>query len=224
MKNLFKSLILLIILLPSQESFSQQLVARAGFNLACQSFSGYAVNSSRELKWKPGYSVGLASEIPITKAISFEPGISFSNKGYKLFEKQGLALDISDYNLNISLNYLEIPLYLKTSYTYGSVKMYGAAGPYLGVGLWGRQKADFLFRGQPRSDNSAISWGTDINTDTYRRIDWGINAGAGIEISSWQFGLSYSFGLANLSPDTSGNLKNKNKVIALNLGYKLGKK
>ncbi|MBK7028934.1 MAG: hypothetical protein IPH45_06895 [Bacteroidales bacterium] len=60
--------------------------------------------------------------------------------------EQGPALDMSDYKRNVNLYYLDLPLNFKTLIDLGSTDIYGTLGPYVGIGLFGKEKSEYDFR------------------------------------------------------------------------------
>jgi hypothetical protein len=224
MINLIKLLIVVIALTMTAESIAQEVVVNAGFNLSSQLIEKDNQTYYDGIGWKPGFIFGATTAIPITGVFSFEPGISLSTKGYKQSLAQGGPLDVTDVKRNVNLYCVDLPINVKALFDIGTTKIYGTLGPYIGIGLWGKEKSDYLFRGEPSSGNLDINWGSDAETDDYKRIDFGLNAGVGLEIKSVRIGLSYSYGLANISPNADGGLKINNRVITFSLGYKLGKK
>ena len=60
------------------------------------------------------------------------------------------------------------------------------------------------------------------DTDNIKPFDFGLQAGAGIEFNSFQVGVSYGLGLANISSYTDNGSKISNRVLGISLGYRLG--
>ena len=94
-------------------------------------------------------------------------------------------------------------------------------GSYIGIGLSGTIKGEVIVDGLTTSQEIDIEWGSDIDSD-FKRMDFGLIIGAGVELNSIQIGLNYSLGLANISPQT--NVKVNNRVLGISVGYKFGEK
>lgn len=197
-------------------------VVKGGLNLSSMLFKGDE-SSSVDVKSKPGYHLGITAEYPVSKIVVFETGILFSNKGVKSNGENIYSGDIYKYNSTMNLLYLEIPLTAKTYFNVGHSKIFGALGPYIGLGLSGKSKGEAVFRGETNSYEQDINWGSS-HEDDLKRLDYGLTAGAGLEISSIQIGLSYNLGLANIPTITDNVLKLKNRVVGLSIGYKFGRK
>jgi hypothetical protein len=224
MKNLLLILSTVFALTFTSESFAQKFFTKAGLNYSSQLFKSDIKSYGEGISWKPGFSLGVTASIPITKILSLETGLSLQNKGYKQNQKQGGALDVTDVKNIVNLYYLELPLDAKVLINIGKMNFFGVFGPYIGMGLWGKTKGNYLFRGEPMTENKNINWGSNSVTDNYTRLDFGLNAGVGIEYKSFQIGLGYGLGLLNISPNTSAGQKINNKAINIYLAYKLGER
>jgi hypothetical protein len=213
MKNLIKLLCVLVLLTMATRTSAQKFAVKAGLNLSKMLLKSDNGNYSSDLKMHPGFHIGATVEIPITDIFSFEPGLLLTTKGYN-YKRPGS----SDYTEKLNLFYFEIPLNAKATFDVEGVKIYGAFGPYLGLGLSGKYKT----KTSGVSDNSTVNWGSDSENDDLKRFDLGINVGAGVEIKSILVGINYGLGLANISSYTDGGNKAKNRVFAISFGYKLG--
>lgn len=197
-------------------------VVKGGLNLSSVLLKGDE-SSGVDVKSKPGYHVGITAEYPVSEIFVFETGILLSNKGFKGSSENTHGGDLYKYNSTINLLYVEIPLTAKTYFNVGQSKIFGALGPYIGLGLSGKSKGEVIFRGETNSIEHDINWGSSQGDD-FKRLDYGLTAGAGIEISSIQIGLCYNLGLANISTITDNGLKIRNRVFGLSVGYKFRRK
>ena len=68
-----------------------------------------------------------------------------------------------------------------------------------------------------------IYFGTETSDDA-KAFDYGLTAGAGVEFKGVQLGVTYSFGLANISKVKQDDYSTKNRVLGISLGYKIGVK
>lgn len=214
MKNLIGLFVFVLVLTMASESFAQRFGLKGGLNLANMLVKDDDKTYSDDLKTSPGFHLGATAEFPITEMFSFETGLLLSTTGFKATGE--------DYEDKLSLLYLDIPLTGKASYDMGGIKLYGVFGPYLGMGLFGIYKSEETYEGETEKDYETINWGSDEAESDYKRLDFGITLGAGVEINAIQLGLSYNLGLANISPDTEDGFKINNRVLALSVGYKFG--
>ena len=230
MKNLVKLfLIVIAIMMATDKLFSQEFGIKAGFN----SSNMHIVSESWVLssKLKTGFHIGATAEFPLTEMFSLETGLLISTKGVIVKEllteedmgfNEGMGFNL-EYKANLSPLYLDIPVTAKASFdTGGGTKIYGVFGPYVGIGLSGKIKQEESINGATTSEEIDIEWGSDIESSNFKRMDFGLIMGAGVELNSIQIGLNYSLGLANISPQT--NVKVNNRVLGISVGYKFGEK
>jgi len=205
MKQGITLLIVLLFAGISTTSFAQiRWGVKAGLNIANVTAKTDA-GSIDFYKNKTGFHLGVTAEVPVSGNLFFEPALLFTTKGYKIDE----SLIKGSANINI----IELPLNLLYKFDVSSVKLFALAGPYVGFALSGKSKVD----GQ---ETESIKIGTNKDEDNYKPLDFGLNFGAGVEISNITVGVQYGLGLANLSPQTDGGFSAKNKVIGISVGYK----
>jgi hypothetical protein len=175
---------------------AQKIGIKAGLSLANAQYeySGTSISTSNLI----GVQAGIIGEVPISNEIYFNSGILFSQKGTKV-SLLGVVIDFP-------INYLEIPLNLAYKYDLGTVKLFAQAGPYLGVGLSAKMKGG--------GQEETLDFGS--GTNQMKRLDFGINFGAGLEINKVQLGINYGLGLTNLSNDPQEVMKNG--VLSFSVG------
>ena len=215
MKNVLKLFIVVLMLGWSVNSFAQAIFGvKAGLNLSNMLAKDNDMNYSNEFnfKMKPGFNFGPTLELPINEQFSFETALLLSTLGTKAEFDNGEGTTKG----SINFLYLNLPLTLKAKFDVGGTQLFGALGPYLGYGISGKSKVD----GEPDQD---IKWGSGDNDD-YKPFDFGLHFGAGVGIKALEISLTYELGLANMSIYTDNGYKEMNRVLAINLGYKFGKK
>lgn len=201
-KNLFKLLIVVLMVSMTSESFAQTYRVKAGLNLSTMIFrfdKGAPVSPD---KLNYGLNLGATAEFPINDLFSFETGLLLSYKGAKM---DGIIARTA----SLSPLYLEIPLNIKETYKINGGKVYGAIGPYLGIGIYGIGKYE--------NTTEKIVWGTSAASDL-KPFDFGLSFSGGFEIDVFQLGLNYGLGLVNIA--NINNTTVKNKVIGITIGYK----
>lgn len=203
------SLIVLITLFCLQLN-AQTFRLKAGLNLSKMLFKDNDENY--DLTMNHGFHIGAIVDMPFNEFLSFESGLLFTTKGYKYEYKEG-------FNLKVKLHYLDIPLTLKASRDlWKGFKIFGTAGPYVGIGLSGKAKG--TIEGVSYEDN--ITWGSS-DEDDLKRFEWGLTFGGGVEINSIIIGISYDLGLSNISANQDNGTIAKNKVLKFSIGYIFGK-
>lgn len=219
MKQLFKFLIILFVLCGPLQSFAQNIGVRAGLNMSNMLMKEGQRTYSEDFNTNPGFQIGLVADFPIQGIFSFETGLMLSSKGYRENEEFTEMGERYKYNSSLNLMYLEIPLAAKASFDLGGVRVYGNFGPYLGMGISGKYKWDYSYSGESDKGDETVNWGNDPENEEFRRFDYGLTMGAGVEINNLQIGLNYGLGLANVSSYNEDGFKANNRVLGLTVGY-----
>lgn len=148
--------------------------------------------------------------------------INFNDENFEDFENSGhihymagiefVQKKSEDAGTTITLNYLEVPLYIlyQTPVT-STGNVFGGLGPYFAYGIGGNMKTD--------------SYKTKAfdKTTGYKPFDAGLGLMAGYTITnSFSFSLDYEIGLVNIDRNPAGD-KAKNRSIGLNIDYPLNK-
>lgn len=178
--------------------------------------------NSEDYSMNIGFHAGLIIEIPIGKHFSFESGLLFSTKGYNYYDEwydDSLGVDMEYYN-EYKLYYLDIPITFKGGLEFSGITLYGAAGPYLGIGIGGFNYYYDVVGGIETDDTDKISWGNADKNDL-KQLDYGLVMGLGIEFKGFQLGFSYYIGLRSISTDSEYIINNR--VTQISLAYKFGK-
>lgn len=220
MKNTHKILLIFFVSLCCYQAKAQSFTVKAGFNLENVLDKDDNHTYSNDYSMKPGFHIGATVGLPINEVFSFEPGLIFSSKGCKYKEKvEGVEVEAKS-----NLYYLDVPLSLKAlSNDLGGFKVFGLAGPYVGFGLSGKNKASGDASGVSVSATEDIEWGNDEIKDDLKRFEMGLSFGGGVEINSITVGISYDLGLSNISAYQDYGTTTKNRVLKLSVGYRFGK-
>ncbi|WP_375579883.1 porin family protein [Marivirga tractuosa] len=220
MKNLVKGFLIITLFCFSGDLFGQQFGIKAGLNVSNALLKDNDQTYSDNFNGRVGFHVGATAEMPLTDMFSFQTGLLLSTKGYRSSEEfsgfgvSGVA------ESNVDLLYLDIPLTGRATYDLGGLKVFGVFGPSVGVGLSGNQKYEVTSGGNTVSEEESIVWGSDEDTDDFRRFDLGLLFGAGVEIEGIELGLNYNLGLANILPSNANGSKFSNRVFAISAAYK----
>jgi len=219
MKKCFFIASLLLIMIPLAQTYAQKFGVRAGVQFPSMLQKDDDDTYTDDNKMKLGFQVGGVFEYPLMDALSLEGGLIMSLKGAKMKEEDG---DYS-YTQNTNLFYLVIPITAKYTADLGNIKLYGQAGPSLGIGISGKLKWTEDYDGDEETGTETVEWGSEADDDHYKRPDIGLHIGGGVVVSGIQFGLFYELGMANLSPSTHNGFKIKNRTFGLTATYFLGK-
>lgn len=175
---------------------------RAGVNLANVNIEQDGLNIEPDSR--TGLNIGAILNIGVTDAFSVQPELSFIQKGY--------SLELLGDEVELILNYLEIPILAK--YAFGSESFQGfvQAGPAIGFALNGKSKF-----GDEEED-------IDFDEDGLNTFDFGLQFGAGAAVPAGPgeafLDLRYALGLANISDDESGDdITTTNRGLLITVGY-----
>lgn len=224
-KAIFTSVILLSFTISAT---TQAQIIKAGFNAANISITNDGdVDKASVLG---SFQAGISGDIKIAPGLYFQPGLIFTGKGSKT--QSGTPADANYYRATSNPMYIEVPANFVFKTT-GPVRIFAGAGPYLAVGIAGKNKVEGKFLGVGFSSEENIKWSDDdpatlgyeegSGYGILKRFDYGLNALAGVELSNVQIAAGYGFGLAKLQSgsNSSADDKNKHRVFSITIGFKL---
>jgi len=207
----------------------QGQVFRGGVNLANISVTNDGdVDDNKMLT---SFQVGVSGNIRILPMLFFQPGVIFTGKGSKT--QAGETTDATYFRATSNPYYIEVPANFVLKTPTGPIKLFVGGGPYIAVGVAGKNKVNGKFLGTSFSSEEKIKWSDDDpSTLDYeegsgygimKRFDYGLNGTAGIELSKSVLSVHYGHGLAKLQSgsNSSADDKNKHRVFSITLGLKL---
>lgn len=196
-----KLLPILVLVLFGTVGFGQ-IGIRAGVNLADINADGYDGSA------KLGFNLGFFYQIEAGDMVMIQPELNFMQQGSKSSsEFMGTKIETQ-----LTINYFQVPLMVKAVFgDRSATSFFVEAGPYLGYGLSASSK---ICLGD-ECESETIDW----ENDGLKRLDFGIQAGAGVNINANLFiNARYVLGLANINEDSNETIKNTGINIAL--GYR----
>jgi hypothetical protein len=178
---------------------------RGGIN-----FSNLYVDGVEDQNVKTGIVIGLYAKLPLTKGISFQPELLYSNKGAQLTYSnfvQGQGV----YRFN--LNYIEAPM----TFSLNIIKNFNIhAGGYVA----------YLASANVKDVQEGTIIGvTELNEDNFNRFDYGLICGLGVDIGKFGIGARYNYGLnqigqsGSLAGDLTRNSKNSTLALYVAFGF-----
>ncbi len=206
----------------STEMFAQNFGLRAGFNASTFAETDENGVNVNDYLFKPGFHAGVSAEFPLSNVFSLESDLLLSTKGFRLYEDYTILGQNIINEGHLNLYYLDIPFTVKATLNLGNLGIYGKAGPYIGVGLSGTSEYSTTVNGLSYTIEPDINWGTGENDD-FRRLDYGLVVGTGIDVSAFQIGFNYAIGLANIVADNDEGSRINNHVYSLSIGYFFGR-
>lgn len=138
--------------------------------------------------------------LPLGGPLFLQPEAQFAQKGSRY--------DFDDVDLTLRMDYVEVPLLLKARFGIG-VRPYVFAGPYVG----------FRLRAQVEGDGGADGRSGEPFEDRTKGTDFGVVAGAGVELGSFLVEARYAHGLAGIAKqDIDDDIDNA--VVSVLVGFK----
>lgn len=228
MKTKFFSVVLFLTTLSFYSFAQSKAILRGGLNLANVSITDNG--NVDDAKMLASFQVGIIGDIHVANILYFQPGLVFTGKGTK--SQSGAEGSANWYRATTNPYYLEVPLSFILKSPTGPVKFFGGAGPYLAIGIAGKNKVEGAVFGTSFNSEKSIEWSNDdpttLNNDEgagfgiMKRFDYGLNGTVGIEGKSGVFSVNYGWGLAKLqsgSNNTDNN--NKHRVLSFTIGLNL---
>ena len=204
-------------------------VLKVGINLANVSINNNG--NIDDAKTLTSFQAGIIGNFGIAPFLAIQSGLVFTGKGTKA--QQGTEGSATWSRATTNPYYLEVPLNFVFKTPTDPVKFFAGAGPYLGIGIAGKNKVRGAIGGISYSSENTIKWSNDDpSTLDYeegagfgimKRFDYGLNGLVGIETKSLVVSANYGLGLAKLQSGTNSGADNNNKhrVLSFTLGFKL---
>jgi hypothetical protein len=204
-------------------------ILRGGVN-----FANVTINDNGNVddaKTLTSFQVGIIGDFHLCSILSIQPGLLFTGKGTKT--QSGTEGSANWYRATSNPYYIEMPVNFILKTPTGPIKFFGGAGPYIAVGVSGKNKVDGAILGAQFSSEEDIRWSNDdpstLNQEEgsgfgiMKRFDYGLNGLVGIEASKLVITANYGLGLAKLQSGSNSGEDNNNKhrVFSVTLGIKL---
>lgn len=223
----FLSLFFILLTTSAQKSAA---ILKGGVNLANVSITDNGrIDDAKTLT---SFHVGIIGDISLADIIALQPGFLVTGKGSKT--QNGDPAGDTYFKATSNPIYIEIPVNLVLKAPIGTdTKFFAGAGPYLGVGIAGKNKTEGKIFGTGFSSEKNIQWSDDDPTTLdydegagfgiMKRFDYGVNGTAGIETRNILLSVNYGLGLAKLQSgsNSSEDDNNKHRVLSFSIGFKL---
>lgn len=187
--------------------FAKGQSARFGFDAGLLSSTAKITEdgTTSSSKSRIGFNIGVVTDIMMDKNWSFQPGLSFLQKGGK-DSQDGTDADLS-------LNYLELPLNIVFHADRKKGGFTAGAGPCLSYALSGKAKI---------TDNGVTISQTlhfgNSSSDDLKPFEFGGNVLAGYEFANGLFlTANYNFAFSNIATDSQS--KFKNNYFGIRIGF-----
>ena len=213
----------------SDQSFSQTFRLQGGVNLANISITGDGDVADNNML--TSFQAGFIGDFKVAGPLFIQSGLVFSGKGSKT--ESGNENSATYYRASSNPKYIELPLnlVLKTP-SAGGTRFFVGAGPYIAVGVGGRNKVHGRIVGSNFESEGGIEFSNDdpgtldyeegAGYGILKRFDYGLNGQVGLEGKSFVLSAGYGLGLAKIRSGASNDDEsNKHRVISFTLGFKL---
>jgi hypothetical protein len=183
-----------------------------------------------DAKMLTSFHAGFLLNLKFLPFVSFQPGLLLTGKGSKTH--QGEITDPTYYRATSNPYYVELPANFLFK-TPGPIKFFAGAGPYIAMGIAGKNKTEGKLLGVAFTSEKDIEWSDDDpSTLNYeegsgfgimKKFDYGLNGIAGIETKNIVLSANYGLGLAKLQSGSGSGSDdlNKHRVISFSVGIKL---
>ena len=200
-----KTIVLMLMILLASVSLSAQKIGLTG-GVAFANVTAKLEGVSVSAKMKPGFTMGVFTDIPVSSNFSFQPALNFVQKGSKSGDET--------YKDKLNYNYLEVPL----NFIYNNSGFFIGAGPSTSFGISGKE--EFIDKQDPaNSENTKVKFGSA--EEEVKRCEFGANVLTGYQTAGgFMFSVNYNLGLNNIANGNAiegGTIKNK--YFALKIGY-----
>ncbi len=185
-----------------------------------------------DAKMLTSFQAGIIGDINLTSFLAIQPGVVFTGKGTKT--QSGNEDDANFYRATTNPYYIEVPVNLVFKTPTGSSNFFAGAGPYIAMGIAGKNKVNGKIGGISYSSEKNIKFSNDDPTTLdeeegsgfgiMKRFDYGLNGTIGIEASNLVISANYGLGLAKLQSGSGGSgsdHNNKHRMLSFTLGFKL---
>ncbi len=178
-----------------------------------------------EKGWNSGYDVSIFANIPVTESFSFQPELSYNEKGFEI--GQGIDIDLFNVNLPIGVSavteikYVQAPLLGRYEITGQNGGVYFLAGPSVAYATKGnlRTKVNTII------DINLSNTDIDITNENYKRFEFAgqIGTGAFVNIGSSRLfaELKYHHGFTDLLADPILDVRLKNRAFGIGAGLSI---
>lgn len=156
---------------------AQSFGVKAGLSFPSQSYEWGSFSYDPEMF--TGFHAGVVAELPLLGNLYVNTGLLYAQKGSKIDD---LGTEVIN-----KFNYLELPVNLAYKVGIGPLAIFPQAGVFF----------DYALNGKTVSEN--VSQAINFKEDGLKQVDFGLNVGAGVQVSLLQVTVNYGFGLVNIA-------------------------
>ncbi len=181
MKKLFLPVLFFSVVALSSAQESNSFGIKGGVN-----FSNLYTEDVDDRNILFGFNAGLVAVLPFSDFLAVQPEILFSGKGAELKYNNAFV----EGKAKFRLNYIEVPILLRVNLTNNfSIQ----AGPYIAYLIDANIKNE--------TNNELFDAEVELDTDDFKKIEFGLSGGAEFEFSPISIGVRYNHGLSNIGKE-----------------------
>ncbi|HEY4149534.1 MAG TPA: outer membrane beta-barrel protein, partial [Chitinophagaceae bacterium] len=228
---------LFLLLLVSMVTLAAQSQVRLGLFggphsssvLEQNSIPGWDTTTKKHYSNSSGVHIGVLLDVPLGKNFYLQPGVGYTSKGNKYAinndSAHSLLTDTVFYSKTLSINYIEIPLYLTYKLPLSAShksSFFISAGPYFGFYYNGNTSTQSKIYSTSTYTNTTVNLPVGKGVEQYRTSDMGVNARAGFELGSFVLNGYFSRGLTSFyTASYSGTFQHQ--AVGASIGFWLSK-
>ena len=184
------------------------------------------------------YHFGLASEYKVNENIYFTADLLFAKKGFsqptsqETYGNDFLTHNVSD--INVSVNYIEIPLLSEFKVKFEKMNVLFGVGPYIAYGIGGKINLNIESGSTSYNFSDKIYWSKfdwmrsanlnesivyNLGQSKIQRFDYGPIVRFGVEYKSLVVNAEFQYGLSNLMYEWSKYESMHNQGLGLSVKY-----
>jgi hypothetical protein len=223
-KNMKTQILLAAFILTSTFSFSQKSSSfgiRGGLSSA--GMRGDAVNSLNDIldfadgiittNDRKGFFAGGYFSIPVSKVISVEPALYYSQKGYTMMGKlniKGAEFVGANARANLNASYVDLPVLVKAN-----IK---------GLQVFAGPQVSYLINADLKTTAGVLGFNllnrTMDATEKFNRWDAGVTAGLGYQFTNGvNIMASYDYGLSKVDADRNMDSYNRSFKVGIGMSF-----
>ncbi len=185
---------------------AQKLKLKAGISFPSTSLYWQEFDEYDDFVLNLGFLVGPTYEFSINEANKLEIGALLNLKGYNSIQSKKVG-EFEGHHVNFNLLYIDFPILYGRQFKLGDLNFIAEIGPYTGIGIKGKHKAEYYYLGELKYEETILFGKNSI--DYLKKVDFGLLAGLGIKLERWEFGMSFSLGLIDISKSDYDEIKNR---------------
>jgi outer membrane protein OmpA-like peptidoglycan-associated protein len=181
---------------------------------------------THQFKSRIGFNIGLLAEAPFfnSSSLYFRTGMTYSNKGRNFSSSYDTTSGIKSIKGKQFINYMEVPLNIVYKKDLGKKsRLVMGAGPYVAFLFSGREATQTQFSNGSVQTVENTSLKLPRSQATYKNIDAGLNAFAGLEFGRIFMNGIFSKGLTSFYKPFNSEGTFKHQVVGASLGVYLNR-